>query len=195
MPETENKVRYGLSNVHMALATIGTDGSATFSTPVAVPGAVNVSLDADGSIEKFWADNIAYFSYNSEVGYSGDLEMAYFPKSILKTFFGMLEDANGMLYEDSDAEPPHFALMFQFEGDQKATRHILYNCTAAHLSLESQTTEGSNEPRTVTASINATPIYVPAVDKNVTKARIEKGDTNYNTFFGAVVQPAATATT
>lgn len=195
MPETENKVRYGLSNVHMALATIGTNGSATYATPVAVQGAVNVSIDSNGSIEKFWADNLAYFAYNSDVSYSGDLEMAYFPKAVLKTFFGMQEDANGMLYEDSDAEPPHFALMFQFEGDQKATRHVLYNCTAAHLSLASQTTEGTNEPRTVTATINATPIYVAAVDKNVTKARVEYGDTNYATFFGAVVQPAATATT
>ena len=195
MPETENKVRYGLSNVHLALATIGTDGSASFATPVACPGGVNVSIDSDGSIEKFWADNIAYFSYNSDVGYSGDLEMAYFPKSILKTFFGMLEDANGMLYEDSDAEPPHFALLFQFEGDQKATRHVLYNCTAAHMSLTGQTTEGTNEPQTMTASISATPIYVPAVEKNVTKARVERGDTNYSTFFDSVKTPAATATT
>ena len=195
MPETENKVRYGLSNVHLALATIATDGSATFSTPVAVPGAVNVSIDADGSIEKFWADNIAYFSYNSDVGYSGDLEMASYRKPILKTFFGMLEDANGMLYEDSDAEPPHFALLFQFEGDVKATRHVLYNCTASHLSLTGQTTEGTNEPQTMTASISATPIYVPAVDKNVSKARVEHGDTNYATFFESVKTPAATATT
>ena len=190
MPDTANKVKFGLKNVYMAAATIAADGSATYTTPVAVPGAVSLSMDPTGSVEKFWADNMAYYVYNSEVGYSGDLEMAYIPASVLTTFLGYKVDADGMLYEDSDAEPPHFALLFQFEGDAKAVRHCIYNCTANRMSIGSQTTEGSNEPRTESLSIEATPIYVADVEANVTKARCEEGDETYSTWFTSVHQPA-----
>ena len=71
MPTTENKVRYGLKNVHLAACTITTDGSASFGSPVPFPGAVSLTADPDGSVEKFWADNMSYYSYNSESGYSG----------------------------------------------------------------------------------------------------------------------------
>lgn len=192
MPTTENKVRYGLKNVHLATCTITTDGSASFGSPVPFPGAVSLTADPDGSVEKFWADNMSYYSYNSESGYSGDLEMAYIPKSILKSFMGLQEDANGLLYDDTDAEQPHFALLFQFEGDLKAVRHVLYNVTAAPVSLSGNTTEGANEPQTETVSISASPIYVPGVQKNTSHGRCEEGDSGYSSFFTAVQVPSAT---
>ena len=193
MPDVENKVKFGLKNVHLALAAIAADGTASYSSPVSIPGAVNLSIDSDATLEKFWADNMAYYTYHSNVGYSGDLEMAYIPANILKTFLGLKEDVNGLLYEDVDAEPPHFALLFQFEGDQKAIRHVLYNCSVSKMALASQTTEGSNEPRTDTISISASPIYVASIG-NVIKARCEEGDDDYSTWFTSVSTPAASTT-
>lgn len=49
MPKTNNKVKFGLKNCHYAKAVLDPDtNTVTFGTPVANPGAVNLSLDPEG---------------------------------------------------------------------------------------------------------------------------------------------------
>ena len=70
-----NKVKYGLKSVYYAVATIdAATNSATYGTPKAWPGAVNLSLDAEGNTTKFRADNIDYWVGQSNNGYSGDFD-------------------------------------------------------------------------------------------------------------------------
>ena len=65
------KIKYGISNCYYAKATIASNGSATYATPVALPGAVNLSLDAQGDTNEFFADNIVYYTSVSNTGYEG----------------------------------------------------------------------------------------------------------------------------
>lgn len=185
-----NKIKYGLKNVYYAVATIAADNSATYETPVAFPGAVNLSLDAEGETSTFWADNIAYYITNTNNGYTGSLEMARVTDSFAADVLGEITDTAGLTYEVQDTEPVHFALMFQFEGDEKATRHVIYNCVASRPSVSGATKEDTIEPQTETIDITATSVYVSGIGKNVVKARTTEDSTSYDTFFTAVKLPA-----
>ena len=57
-----NKIKYGIKNCHYAVATIAANGSATYDTPKPLAGAVSISMDGQGDTNKFYADNIVYFT-------------------------------------------------------------------------------------------------------------------------------------
>lgn len=185
-----NKVKYGLTNVHYAVATIATDGSATFGTPKRIPGAVNLSLDPTGEATNFFADDIKYFSQTPNAGYSGTLEVAIVPDDFKVDVLGFKVDSNGALVEDANAVTKPFALLFEFQGDEKATRHVIYNNTAARPSVAGNTKEESIEVQTETLNLTSGMIYVPSLATNVPKVSVKKDQSPYANFFSAVYQPA-----
>lgn len=193
MPNTPNKIKYGLKNVYYAVATIAADGSATYGTPKAFPGAVSLSMEPQGDSTPFHADNIVYYTSIANNGYEGDLEVALVHDDFLTDILGMVDNSKGVLYEDAGAEPVHFALLFQFEGDQKATRHVLYNCTANRPSASGSTKTESIEPETETLSITAATIYVSDLDKDIPKAKttVDVDSTTYSNWFTTVYVPSA----
>lgn len=185
-----NKVKYGLKEVYYAVATIAADNSATYATPVAWKGAVNLSLDAEGDVTKFRADNIDYWIGQSNNGYQGEFECALIPDSFYTDVLGYVTDTNGVLAENAEAQTKYFALLFQFEGDDKATRHVLYKCSANRPSVSGATTEETLEPQTETITITATSVYNASVGAEVVKARALETDTPYATWNSAVYQPS-----
>ena len=188
-----NKIRYGIKNCYYAVATISTTGTATYGTPVALAGAVSLSLDAQGDTNKFFADNIVYYTSVANNGYEGDLELAKIPDTFLTDCLGYVADANGVLVEDAGAAPVPFALMFQFEGDAHAKRTVMYNCVAARPSVAGSTKEESIEPQTETISITATTIYNSVLDKDLVKASCTPAQTaQYNSWLSAVYQTTTT---
>jgi phi13 family phage major tail protein len=154
-----NKVRYGLKNVHYATVTFASDGTPTFGTPVAIPGAVSASLSKQGDTYTFYADDGSYFELGDNASYEGDLVIALIPQSFRVAALGETLDGKGVLFEDSNPTKGHFALLFEFTGDQNAVRHVLYNCTASENTIEGQT-KGENievQPETLTITAKALP--------------------------------------
>ena len=191
----KNKVKYGLCNVYYAKATIDElTNTATYETPKRWSGGVSLSLDQQGDTTKFRADNIDYWVGISNNGYQGDLESALIPEDFRKEILGDLEDSNGVLIENAGAKTVPFALMFQFEGDVNAVRHVLYNCTATRPSVSGSTTEETIEPQTETVTITAVSIHNAALDLDVVKGRVSQDETQYATWFDAVYQASALAT-
>ena len=187
----KNKVKYNLKNVHAAILTKGDDGTYTYAKPVAIPGAVSQSLDAEGESNPFYADGVVYFRSTSNNGYSGDLEMALIPEWFRTDILQEEKDSNGVLIERSDiTESVYFALLFEFDGDQKAIRHVMYNCTASRPTIESQTKESSIEPGTETLSIAADPR-----EDGLVKSRTgdDTSTATYNNWYKNVYVPSATA--
>lgn len=153
-----NKVKYNLKNVYAAKLKKDASGSFNYDAPKPIPGAVSISLDAEGESSPFYADGIVYFRSTANNGYSGDLEMALIPEWFRTEILKEKLDKNGVLVEKATTgEAEKFALLFEFDGDVKAIRHVLYNCSASRPSIASETKEDTIEPGTETLSLTADP--------------------------------------
>lgn len=182
-----NKVRYGLEQVYYAVATQGTGGALTYATPVALPGAVNITLSAEGDSTPFYADNILYFQSTANNGYSGTLELAVVPDSFLTDVLGQTADNNSILVEKSGTPVVEFALLFQFEGDQNKTRHCMYRCTASRAEVSGATTEASITPQTETLNITV----MPRINDKVVKSKCTDTQTaQYSAWYTQVYEPS-----
>lgn len=145
----ENRVTFGLQDVHYAPYTIGEDGTVTYEKPIRLPGAIELTLEPRGDMVEHYADNMLYYSASNNQGYEGTLSISHIPEQFLIDALGEEKDETDMvLSEIANKQGKPFALLFQFEGDVKATRHVLYNCTANRPTIASATKTDSVEPNT-----------------------------------------------
>ena len=189
MSAKKNKVKFNICNVHYALITVDEDGEVTFGTPVAMPGAVSLSLEPNGEPSNFYADGYAYYTISNNMGYEGDLELAMVPESFRTDVLKESLDDNSVLVESANVETANFALLFEFDGDVKKIRHVLYNCSAARPNIESATNEEEIEVQTETLAITAAPLangYVKARTGDSTT------DTVYTGWYTSVYMPTVT---
>ena len=187
----KNKVKFGLNKVHWAKITGWSDeGIPTFAKPVRLPGAVSLSIDANGENEKFYADNSVYYVINNNSGYEGDLEVALITTEFATEILGELLDTNDVLVERNDAETSQLALLFEFDGDKNHIRHVLYCCSASRPATEGQTTEDSKEVKTETLSLKASALPDGLVKSKTCESTDE---TTYNNWYDQVYIPTVPA--
>ena len=187
MPETskKNKVKFGLKSVYAALLIEDEDGSISWDTPFPIPGAVSLSLDPEGETSPFYADDIIYYQSTSNSGYSGDLEVALIPDEFREKILKEEKGTDGVYVENANVEPAEFALMFEFNGDKKATRHVLYRCSCTRPNVSGQTVEDTKEPTTDTMTITAMPL---ADGRVKAKTSPDTTDEVYNSWYTAVYE-------
>ena len=184
---TENKVVYGLKNVHYSKMTVDETGKVVYAKPTAIKGAVEISLESKAELVSFEADNEVYYSAPGTSSYEGTLTLAKVPDGFLVDILGEVLDAtDGVQTEIDGAKTSNFALLFQFEGDVNGTRHLFYNCSASRPSVASKT---GKEIGTTELAFTASAKPAETVnDKAVVKTKTTANTTTavYNAWFNAV---------
>lgn len=160
MANTDNKVHYDLTNVHVASLTIDLEGgTVSFGTPKRMLGAISMDLSAQGDQVKLRADGIDYYVSNSNNGYSGDLNLAMVPDWFRQEYLGdTLSEKDKVLVESAQAEPKPFALLYEFLGDVSHRRHCLYNTTAARPNIKGENKDNQKEADTESLSLTSLPL-------------------------------------
>lgn len=189
-------VEFGLSNVYFA--PYNTEGT-KYDTPIALKGAVKLTTDPQGESSVFYADNVAYETFESNSGYKGTLNVAVANDDFLKAALGYEVDSTSKLtIECTDSQPTAGALLFEVSGNEKQQRTVFYNVTFSRLSQEHNTKAESITPDTVTLDFTAIgrDFTVGSATRNVVKGTIDNTSANKTVFDGfmtKVVVPGAAA--
>ncbi|MEK4894175.1 major tail protein [Bacillus sp. FSL M7-0996] len=145
----ENKVVFGLKKVHYSVISEDETGKITYGTPAPLPGAVEMKMDPKGEQSDFWADDSNYYADSSNQGYEGTLNLAKITEAFRTDVLGeILDPVDKVISEVSNAKIKRIALMFEFDGDVKATRHVMYNISVSRPGFGSSTKSDKTEPTT-----------------------------------------------
>lgn len=184
---SENKVLFGLKNVHYAPYTVAEDNTVTYETPIAIPGAVELSLDPRGELTEFYADDMLYYAAPNNQGYDGTLSIAVIPEQFAIDALGeVLDEDDEVVHELMEATTKNFAFMFEFAGDVKATRHVMYNCTANRPSLSGSTKTDSVEVQPNELTFISSPIELNGVRIVKTKTKATTPSEIYDAWYDEV---------
>lgn len=182
MPEN-NKITFGLKNVYYAKITAESEEEVAYDTPIRIPGASSLSLPKNAEKVAIAADDDPeYATIIDNKGYEGDYVGYEVPDSFLTDCLGMKTDGETIV-ENKDDKPSPFALLFEFDGDKKKKRHVMYRCTATNPDVASQTKGGGATANQVTVHITAT----PAKDTGDIKRTCKQSDSEvYTKWFDTV---------
>ena len=185
----ENKVTFGLRNTHYAVITETEDG-VTYGTPKPLKGSVELGLEPNGDATEFYADDELYYSADNNQGYNGTLNIATISEDFAQDCLGEeMDEDSGTLAEVADAKPSAFALLFEFDGDQKAIRHVVYNCKASRPNVGSSTKTTSSEPNTSELTFKAKPTFFNGKRYVKNKTTLNSPEQLYNEWYDEVFIP------
>lgn len=153
------KVKYNIHDVHYApITAVDSAGVITYDTPVALAGAVSISLEPqDGDNEIFYADGTEYYVQSGVGGYEGDLEMAYITDAFRSAIYGETTDGNNNIWESTEDSSKKFALGFVIDGNDEPIYFWFLNCAATKPSVASSTNEENKTIGTDTITVTASP--------------------------------------
>lgn len=187
----DNKVTFGVKNVNIHPIT---DSGTTITYATAIPwlGATEMSLDPAGDRLDDYADNGLWFSMDNNQGFTGKFSVKQCPYDIASVILGDLRDSNGVIAQSVNPGKS-VAVTFQFEGDKKATRHILYNVIFSRTG-EAGTTK-SDKLETATLEFDFTAGLDPYLEVAKAKTDSETKADAYENWFKTPYRVATTTST
>jgi phi13 family phage major tail protein len=182
------RIKFGIKNLHYAVATDNGSGTLTYGTPAAIPGAKSLSMDAQTETLDEYADNSVWFHLDSNNGYSGTLELEDTKEAedFLAEVLGRTVDSlTGVITEKATDTAAQFALMWEFSlagSTETGKRGKLYRCQAGRPSIASTTKESVITVQTLSIPVTA----MPRIDTDEVQASCISTDSAYATWFSAV---------
>lgn len=188
------RIRFGASKCHYAPITTDGTGKITYDTPIAIPGLVSFSFEAEGDTVAEYADDIVWYSLNVNNGYKCKLsfeDTQACDEFIAKTC-GFTKDTDGKYVEGANDTQSEFALMLETqlagaEANVKAKRLCFYRCVTSRPTLEGET----KADKLKIANNEVEVVAMPRGDDYTVKASCISTDTCFATWFEAV--PVKTA--
>lgn len=189
-----NKVRYGLRNTKYAIYDPETD---SYGELRSAAGAVSLTLSKEGGDSSdFYADDGVHYTFaGTNGGYSGDFNVARLTDEIRRDLLGeVVDDATGVQFEVTDAEPAQFALVTEMQGDKGPIGFVFYNCKASRPDINANTKTDNPDVDTDTLNIRIAgqPFELNGETKQFIQGHIEKDASNadkFSAFFKAVAIP------
>lgn len=176
-----NKITFGLKNVHYSIAEQNTDGTWTFDTPKKLPGAQEFTSDIIGGATPVYADDQIVATLVANGGRTLTLKMTEVTDEFKVDILGYKKLENGNYVEVTNAKPVTFALGCEIQGDVKARRVWFYLCNVAPINEATKSKADSIEANAITLNITVRPIEVNA-EYSVTHISAKVGDANYSSF-------------
>ena len=162
-------------------------GNDTYGTPVKFKGARVINWTPSGDQINVYADGTIIFTGKNNDGYTGTMEFTNVDEDFAAYAFGEEVSENKKLqYEPQEAEVNRFALLWEWQGDQNRTRHVMYNVTANRPDL-SVTTKGDGGSKTAQyQTINLVAIPRPNDEVVKSRTRTDTDQTVYDNWFTTV---------
>lgn len=174
-----NRVEYGLTNVYFAVRLQGMN----YEVPIRMLGAASIQLTpVDDTIEEELYDG-ELFNVILNQGYTATLNLAVIPEDFSLKCLGEEKNSEGLVIERAKYQQASFALLFEFDGDEHKTRHVLLNCKASRSELVGETKSAE-----LSINTNAIPMRVlPLGEKRFVKAKARQGTSKYDQWFEKVI--------
>ena len=189
--DNDNIVNWGLKASAWSEISVDANGNDIYGVPHKFKGLRSISFTPNGDIQKVYADGTTVYTGKTNDGYGGSMEFTNPDEDFLAFVLGEVVDSNGLQYEIVEPPEKRVALLWEWVGDKRHTRHCMYNCTITRpeLSVITKGDGGSKTAQYQTLNIQA----IPRVNDDIVKVRTRSdADASvYNGWFNSVPTIAA----
>ena len=189
-----NKVRFGLSEIHYAVATEADDGTITYGEWKSLPRAVSIDVSENSSTVTKYADNILQFQASVVSSKSLTLNVSQVCDDFKVDCLGYKKTSGGGLLQVVDGAKPLFALGFMVKGDRNKAKKVFLKCLATGFTDDNNATDTDAGPTFADDSVSIVAYPTKSGTSNVISYSTVEGNSDYDDLFSTTLTvPTAAA--